>query len=99
MTPTPPREACPYTSAAAGLVLAFPWAATGHGHIWPVSRTSACIAGISARFGWGGRIRTFNLLIQSQLRYRCATPQQVGSAAYSNQPQSTLPAAGFSTGS
>ena len=25
--------------------------------------------------GWGGRIRTFNLLIQSQLRYRCATPQ------------------------
>ena len=26
-------------------------------------------------FGWGGRIRTFNLLIQSQLRYRCATPQ------------------------
>jgi hypothetical protein len=30
-------------------------------------------------FGWGGRIRTFNLLIQSQLRYRCATPQQVGS--------------------
>ena len=27
------------------------------------------------RGGWGGRIRTFNLLIQSQLRYRCATPQ------------------------
>ena len=26
--------------------------------------------------GWGGRIRTFNLLIQSQLRYRCATPQR-----------------------
>ena len=36
--------------------------------------------------GWGGRIRTFNLLIQSQLRYRCATPQQARSAAYSNQP-------------
>ena len=28
--------------------------------------------------GWGGRIRTFNLLIQSQLRYRCATPQASG---------------------
>jgi hypothetical protein len=27
--------------------------------------------------GWGGRIRTFNLLIQSQLRYRCATPQRL----------------------
>src|SRR5690348_11138564 len=27
--------------------------------------------------GWGGRIRTFNLLIQSQLRYRCATPQSL----------------------
>ena len=30
---------------------------------------------VSAGGGWGGRIRTFNLLIQSQLRYRCATPQ------------------------
>src|SRR5438445_11640045 len=28
--------------------------------------------------GWGGRLRTFNLLIQSQLRYRCATPQTRG---------------------
>jgi hypothetical protein len=32
--------------------------------------------------GWGGRIRTFNLLIQSQLRYRCATPQ----ARYRDRP-------------
>src|SRR5450759_4010949 len=30
---------------------------------------------MNRRFGWGGRIRTFNLLIKSQLRYRCATPK------------------------
>src|SRR5438128_2408965 len=36
------------------------------------------VAGVS---GWGGRIRTFNLLIQSQLRYRCATPQVLGRGA------------------
>ena len=28
------------------------------------------------RAGWGGRIRTFDLLIQSQAPYRLATPQQ-----------------------
>ena len=31
-----------------------------------------------SRSGWGGRIRTFNLPVQSRLRYRCATPQQAG---------------------
>src|SRR5713226_3118849 len=35
-----------------------------------IPNTGAFIGG-----GLGGRIRTFNLLIQSQLRYRCATPQ------------------------
>src|SRR5690348_4296538 len=34
------------------------------------------LVGTTRGSGWGGRIRTFNLLIQSQLRYRCATPQR-----------------------
>ena len=28
------------------------------------------------QIGWGGRIRTFGLLIQSQAPYRLATPQR-----------------------
>jgi hypothetical protein len=32
--------------------------------------------GVRAEIGWGGRIRTFDLLIQSQAPYRLATPQR-----------------------
>ena len=37
--------------------------------------------------GWGGRIRTFNLLIQSQLRYRCATPQARAASNSKDAPE------------
>ena len=32
--------------------------------------------------GWGGRIRTFDLLIQSQAPYHLATPQRCAVACY-----------------
>src|SRR6266513_2329575 len=41
--------------------------------------------------GWGGRIRTFNLLIQSQLRYRCATPQISSEAANHSKDEPVAP--------
>jgi hypothetical protein len=48
------------------------------------------LAEVKKSGGWGGRIRTFNLLIQSQLRYRCATPQRPAIGAVLGFPAGRL---------
>jgi hypothetical protein len=35
------------------------------------------LLGLLVRYGWGGRIRTYDLLSQNQAPYRLATPHQV----------------------
>lgn len=47
--------------------------------------------------GWGGRIRTFDLLIQSQAPYRLATPQR--ELGDDTKPPATALAGGIREGS
>ncbi len=56
---------------------------------WKLRRTAFAV---SFRIGSGGRIRTYDQRINSPLRYRCATPDQVSQAAVPSRTLELPPA-------
>ena len=58
----------------------------GLGGLWPAHNVLRQVRTMSRdrTSGWGGRIRTLDLLIQSQAPYRLATPQSLAAFSAAN---------------